>query len=219
MRIAIIGTGNLGTALGVSWIARGHDIVFGVRDANGDARPSGVPARVRLVDVRTAAQGAEVVVLAVPAGAAESVVDAIGADSLHQTVLVDATNPISRGVRVAAGPNGESQAERLQARVPQARLVKALNQVGANVVAKPAFPMRVVSFVAGDDTGAKGTVLSLVGDLGFEGVDAGRLMRARELEELALLWISLAESRDVARAGVRVRSDAQVTRRSAIRQT
>src|ERR671935_102980 len=147
MRIAIIGAGNLGGALGRRWAAAGHDVTFGVREDGGVK--GGLPAGARTASVEGAAAGAEVVVLAVPAGAVADAVAAAG--PLGGKVVVDATNPIGPGLTLAAGPNGESAAERTQALVPGAKVVKAFNQTGANNVANPAYgDSPPVMFYAGD---------------------------------------------------------------------
>jgi predicted dinucleotide-binding enzyme len=84
-----------------------------------------------------------------------------------------------------------------------AKVVKAFNTVGFNIMANPAFGAdRPVMFYCGDDAAAKQTVRPLVEQLGFEAVDAGPLSQARVLEPFALLWISLAyaqgQGRDIA---------------------
>jgi predicted dinucleotide-binding enzyme len=74
-----------------------------------------------------------------------------------------------------------------------ARVVKAFNTAGFEVYADPRFGSDVASlFVCGDDAAAKETVAELARELGMEPVDCGKLAQARRLEELALLWISLA---------------------------
>jgi predicted dinucleotide-binding enzyme len=114
--------------------------------------------------------------------------------ALDGKVLVDATNPVGPGIRLATGPDGASQAERTQQLVPRARVVKAFNQTGANNVAGPSYDPRPVMFVAGDDADARRTAATLTTDLGFEPIEAGPLVRARELESLAILWIALSAS-------------------------
>ena len=118
------------------------------------------------------------------------------AGDLSGKVLVDATNPVRRGaggMEVDEGPKGDSGAERVAAIANGARVVKAFNTTGFNNMANPVYGGEpTVMFVAGDDAAAKETVLRLAADLGFDPVDAGPLLRARELEHLALLWISLS---------------------------
>jgi hypothetical protein len=108
-------------------------------------------------------------------------------------VLVDATNPIGPGLSLELGPAGESGAERLARLVPGARVVKAFNTVGFNVMADPIFPGAAATLCyCGDDPVARRTVHQLAEELGFSPVDVGPLVKARLLEPFALLWITLA---------------------------
>lgn len=185
MRIAVIGTGNVGRALGLGLARAGHDVVFGSR------RPS--ETSIGDVPVATSSEavaGAEVVVLAVPASAAEATLQEL--PDLAGAVVVDTTNAVdwSRGPAVAVHP---SQAERLASLAPGARVVKAFNHIGAEHLDRPSFRSGPPDlFVAGDDEEARRVVMGLAADLGFNPVDAGPLVNARALEHLAVLWMYLA---------------------------
>jgi NADPH-dependent F420 reductase len=196
MRIAVIGAGNVGGTLGRRWAELGHDVTFGLRrseEGAGAVKGGGVlPARAAIADPREATRGADVVVLATPWPAVPDVLRELG-DALDGVTLVDATNPLRPGLMIDAGPNGESGAERVQALAPRARVVKAFNTTGFDNMRDPIYSgERTVMFVAGNDTGAKQRVMTLATELGFDSIDAGALTRARELEHLAVLWISLA---------------------------
>lgn len=207
MRIAVIGAGNVGGTLGRRWAALGHDVVFGLRDpseeavrvkggSSGDAPPSGTT----VATVADAARGADVVVLTTPWAAVREVLRDLGA--LEGMILVDATNPIAAGFRIDAGPGGTSGAEQVQALAPGARVVKAFNTTGWENMRNPTYSEAPTAmFVAGDDGDARKVVLSLATSLGFDAIDAGPLVRARELEHLAMLWISLAMGIGVAPLG------------------
>ena len=197
MRIAVIGAGNVGGTLGRRWAQLGHEVRFGVRDPargaaavkGGDALPSGAT----VATPAEAARGADVVVLTTPWTAVADAVRELGPGALDGVVLVDATNPLGPGFALDVGPQGESGAERLQALVPRARVVKAFNTTGFNNMADPVYGGEpTVMFYTGDDAEAKSAVRALAAALGFDAVDAGPLLRSRELEHLALLWISLA---------------------------
>jgi len=177
MRIAIIGTGRVGTALGTGWTAAGHRVVYGSR------RPAEVDCGVGTADtIAGAARAAEVVVLATPFSA---ILDAIAAaGDLSGKVVVDATNPMG------AGPGAETVAAAAGA---GAKVVKAFNTMGFETMADPSIEGRAaLGLVAGDDAEAKATVLQLAHDLGFDAVDAGGLDAAPLLEHLAELWVHLA---------------------------
>lgn len=186
MRIAIIGAGRVGMALGHGWVRAGHDVMFGVRN------PAGKEVLVgRVGTVPEAARAAEVVVLATPWSAAEAALRE--AEPLTGKVVVDCTNPILPGLAGLAVGTTESAAERLAAAVPGIRLVKAFNTTGAANMTNPSYGgRRLTMFLCGDDAGAKRAVAELTDDLGMEPVDAGDLAVARYLEPLAMLWIHLA---------------------------
>ena len=192
MEIAIIGAGNVGAALATAWKRAGHSILLGLRDA-GKHGELIKRTGARALSPADAAQGAEVVVLALPYPAVEPVVSELG--PLAGKILIDATNPVARtdhGPDLALGFT-DSAAEALARQVPQARVVKTLNQVGAEVMEDTSgFAHPPVMFMAGDDEDAKRVVSTLLADLGFEPLDAGPLHRARLLEPLAMVWINQA---------------------------
>jgi hypothetical protein len=120
---------------------------------------------------------------------------ALGADrgTLDGVPLLDTTNPLTAEFRLDVGSHGESGAERLQAIAGAAHVVKVFNTTGFDNMRDPRYDgAPTVMFAAGDDANAKKVALDLATALGFDAIDAGPLTRARELEHLALLWISLA---------------------------
>jgi 8-hydroxy-5-deazaflavin:NADPH oxidoreductase len=194
MQIAIIGTGNVGSAIARGLKGRGHVVTLGVREAS---RPDIVALAkevgARLTDPQEAAQSAEVVILALPWDKAESAVLALG--DLTGRIVIDCMNPLAMidGVLSLAIGHTTSGAEQVQAWLPAARVVKTLNQVGAEIMQDNAnLPHRPVQFMAGNDPDAKIKVAILLADLGFEPLDAGDLVRARILEPFAMVWINQA---------------------------
>lgn len=195
MRIAVLGSGNVGGTLGRRWAAAGHSVAFGVRDVNrgADAVKGGdtLPTGATVTTMADALREVDVVLLATPWNAASETLRTAG--PLRGVVVIDATNPLGAGFRLERGPNGESGAELLQAVVPEARVVKAFNSTGFSNMADPVYDgAATVMFYAGDDATAKDTVRTLVEAIGFDAIDAGALIRSRELESLATLWIGLA---------------------------
>lgn len=191
MRIAIIGAGNVGSALGGSLARAGHQITLAARDV-ADARQ--VAERIGVSSAATpaeAASDAEVVVLAVPFGAAEAVAAEV-ASAAPDPVIVDATNPIKpdySGLVSAGGPSG---AERVAAAAHSTRVVKAFNTVFAGLQAESGTldgPIDVL--LAGDDRDAKATVAALVNSIDARPIDAGPLTAATSLEAMAWLNIQL----------------------------
>jgi 8-hydroxy-5-deazaflavin:NADPH oxidoreductase len=200
VRIAIIGAGNVGAALGRNWARCGHAIRFGLRDP-ASPKYAALAGTGALLPAVEAAAGAEAVVVATPWHATEAALAALG--GLAGKLVLDATNPLAMGpagLGLAIG-HTESGGERVAAWLPGASVFKALNTTGAENTADPsAYPVRPVMFVAGDDAARKPEALALVADLGFEAVDAGPLANARLLEAHAMLWIDLALKRGQGRS-------------------
>lgn len=175
VRIAIIGAGRVGTTLGSAFEAKGHSIVYGVRDPKKSQERNAKT-------VTDAMAAADIVVLATPWPVTESLV-CEHAWSLAGKIVIDATNPISATLIDLAIGFDSSGAELLQSQAREARVFKAFNTVGVDVMAKPRFPEgRAAMFVAGPDGPDKKVVMSLVADVGFDTVDAGPLKAARLLE-------------------------------------
>jgi predicted dinucleotide-binding enzyme len=187
MKIAILGKGNVGSTLGAGWAARGHEVIFGVRDPN---KGSAV-ANTKAASVKEAAQAGEVVVLAVPWNAVPAALRSAG--NLNGKILLDATNPLLPDLSGIDAPEGISGGEQVASLVPGVPVVKIFNTTGYPNMANPDYNgQRATMFYCGDELEAKKVAASLAEDLGFEAVDAGPLREARCLEPLALLWIHLA---------------------------
>lgn len=185
MKVAIIGAGNVGTALARTATRAGHEVVIAAAHPERAAAAAATVGATPADSPRAAATGADVVILAVPAQAVAEVAREVAA--ARPSVIVDVTN------RPTPDPEGRptSIAEELQQAVPGAPVVKAFNTAFAFVQADPtAYSVPVDGFVAGDDPTAKRTALALVESLGFRPVDAGSLAAARTLEGMAWLNIS-----------------------------
>ena len=193
MNIGIIGAGNVGKALGETWLKKGHRVCFsysrdleklrGYAAGLGTNAAAGTPAE--------AAAFGPVVVLAAPWPAVEDALRAAG--PLNGKILVDCTNPVKPDLSGLAIGHTSSAAEEIARRVPGAKVVKAFNTTGAENMRNPQFGSgRASMFVCADAPEAKSVVVGLARDAGFEVVDAGLLNVARLLEPLAMLWIHLA---------------------------
>jgi len=199
MKIAIIGAGNVGGALGTNWAQKGHDIVFGVRDPKAEKTQAllrAIGGKARAATAAEAAASADIIVLSTPWPAAEAAIRSMG--DLKGKIVLDATNPLTRGpdgIGLEIG-HAISGGEKVQGWAAGASVFKTLNTTGFGNMANPVFKgVKSVMFVAGDDAAAKPKVMALVGDLGFELIDAGPLRNARLLEAHAMLWIDLAMTR------------------------
>ena len=194
MRIAIIGTGNVGGAIAQGLKNKGHAVTLGARDPDAPAMITlASRAGAAVATPAEAAAAAEVIILALPWNVAEAVVGALG--DLSGRIVVDCMNPLGRtpaGLALTLG-HTSSGGEIVQGWLPGARVVKTLNQVGAEMMAdNSSLPHRPVMFMAGNDDAAKGAVAELLTDLGFDPLDAGDITRSRLLEPFGMVWINQA---------------------------
>jgi 8-hydroxy-5-deazaflavin:NADPH oxidoreductase len=192
MKIAIIGTGSVGASLARGLGGKGHEVWLGTRDPQASAPLSAETGATAALPAEAAAR-ADIVILALPWTVAEGAVKALG--GLAGKIVIDCMNPIGMvdgALGLTVGHSG-SGAETVAGWLPEARVVKTLNQVGAEVMADNAkMAHRPVMFMAGNDETAKAAVAGLLTDLGFEPLDAGDLARARILEPFAMVWINQA---------------------------
>lgn len=192
MKIAMIGAGAVGSALGHGWLNHGHEVFFGLRNPD-ESKYRDLPGRMTPPE---AAAKAEIVVLATPWQATEAAVRGLG--DLSGKIVIDCTNPLGMG------PDGlglvlgydTSAGERVGQWARGASVFKAFNTTGAvNMTEASSYAIAPAMFVAGDDTVRKPIVMQLARDIGFEPIDAGPLRIARLLEPLAMLWIDQALNR------------------------
>ena len=173
MNIAIIGNGNVGSAL-----------QRGLSRAKHDVRTS------TKTDAKETAAWGEIVILAVPFPALDSVVRDIGG-ALGGKIVIDVTNALTPDMQLALGYS-TSGAEELQKKLPAARVVKCFNTVFADYMDKGRMDgQQLTAFAASDDDEARKTVLRLATEIGFDAVDGGPLRNARSLEELGFFNIQL----------------------------
>lgn len=194
MRIAIIGTGNVGGSIAQGLKNKGHAVTLGARDPHGpDLIALASRAGAAVATPAEAAAAAEVIILALPWNVAEAAVAALG--DLSGRIVVDCMNPLGRtpdGIALTLG-HTNSGGEIVQGWLPGARVVKTLNQVGAEMMAdNTGLPHRPVMFMAGNDDGAKAAVALLLADLGFDPLDAGDITKSRLLEPFGMVWINQA---------------------------
>jgi NADPH-dependent F420 reductase len=189
--IAIIGAGNVGSALATAFARAGHDVVVASRDAeDAGALATATGARVAGSNVEAAA-GADVTVLAIPFAGAEAVAREI-APVVSGRIVVDVTNRMDFGPTGPTIDAGLSNAEKLAAWLPGASVVKAFNTLFAANQADPIRDgVRLDGFVAADDEAARRLVVALAASIGLDPVDVGPLARAQQLEQLAFLNIAV----------------------------
>ncbi len=191
MNIAVIGAGNVGSALGAAWARKGHRVTYGVREPGSEKARALAGKNASVAGLAEAARGAEVVVLATPWGATKEAIQTAG--TLAGKTVIDCTNPLLPDLSGLEVGHTRSGGELVAEWTKGASVFKTFNHTGAGTMASQAgFAQKPVMFVAGDDPARKRSVLQLVTDAGFEAVDAGELKSARLLEPLAMLWIQLA---------------------------
>lgn len=189
--ITFIGTGNVASALGPKFADLGHDIVYGSRAPQRDD----VQALVRQTGNRASAASpvdsvidADIVVVAVPGLVTLSVVAGLG--DLSGKIIIDVTNPtetLESGLRVHAVET--SNAEIIQAMLPDAFVVKAFNTLNYRTMIDPASAGGPVTIpLAGNDDSAKVKVAELAQAIGFETSDIGPIAYAHELEGMLVLF-------------------------------
>ncbi len=194
MKIGIIGAGNVGSALARGWIAKGHEVKFGVPD------PASNKIGALLVELGTQATAGSVaeaagfgtvVALAVPWQAAQDAVQNMG--NLSGKILLDCTNPIKADFSGLEIGHTTSAGEIVAQWAAGANVVKIFNTTGANVMADSHFDGQLpVMFYCGDNAESKKVGAQLASELGFDPVDAGPLTQAAQLEAAAWLWITMA---------------------------
>ncbi|SCB45667.1 hypothetical protein GA0061103_6759 [Rhizobium multihospitium] len=184
MKIAVIGTGNMGAGLARLLAGARSDVVIGHRDpAKAAAFAAELGAGVEAGGVAAAVKLADIVLLALPYGAIADMLKEAG--NLKGKVLIDISNPVTADFRGLVVGHSSSAAEEIQALVPEATVVKAFNTIFAPLLPAEGRNGKVLQvFIAGDDEKAKNAVSRLVKSIGFEAVDAGPLTNARFIEPI-----------------------------------
>lgn len=196
MKIGILGSAEVGQALGEGFLQEGYEVMLGTRDVHKEevvkwkaAHPGAATGSF----AETAKFG-EMLVLACPGSAVESLVNLAGPGNFTNKIVIDATNPIDKGAPVDGVLKffttlEDSLLERTQRLLPTARLVKAFNSVGSTSMYKPNFAGGKPSmFICGNDEGARKTVTDILTAFGWETEDMGVAAAARAIEPLCLLW-------------------------------
>jgi NADPH-dependent F420 reductase len=198
MNVTIIGAGNMGRGIGTRAVAGGHSVTF--VDANPEAAEKAAAdvkgSAKKGVKVSTASLGnvelGDVVVLAVWYGTNIEIAKQLGT-KLAGKVVLDVANPLNSTYDgLATAPDSSSAEDLAKAVAAGAKVVKAFNTTFAGtLLASQVDGQSLDVFIAGDDAEAKGKVSQLVTDGGMRAIDAGPLHRARQIEAMQLLHITL----------------------------
>ena len=190
MKIGIIGSGNVGKALARSAVRAGHEVTLSAAHPDHAAAAAKETGAHAAASNSEAVKDADLVVVAVPYDMLGDVFRGLGS-AVDGKVVIDATNHINvQNPGEVLG--GISNAEEIQKRHPQVRVVKAFNYSFASRMASPTVDgVRIDGFVAGDDQEAKNKALEFVESIGYRPLDAGPLVMARVLEGMGLLIVTL----------------------------
>lgn len=193
MEIAVLGAGNVGSALATRLVGAGHHVTLaGTRPDSPRLLRAAAAAGAGSATAAEAVATAEVVFLAVPFAALDAALTDDVRAGLDGTVVVDVTNPLAADSMSLTLGHTTSAGEEVAARLPRSRVVKAFNTVMAATLAAPVLGgARQLLPVAGDDAAAKQVVIDLGTRLGFDALDAGPLTNARYLEPAVELLIQL----------------------------
>lgn len=201
MRIAVVGTGMVGRSLAARLAELGHDVVMGTRDpestrSRGDETAAWLAEHpeVELAPFATSADDAEIVVNASGGLVALQVLTQVGAENLVGKVLIDISNPLdfSAGFPPTLSvKDTDSLGEQIQRAFPEARVVKTLNTLNADLMTHPATLGESTSvFVSGNDAAAKLVVTEMLTSFGHTDViDLGGIETARGTEMYLPLWL------------------------------
>ena len=215
MKIAVLGTGTVGRTVSARLAELGHDVTLGTRDPEATAAREEYAAwaaaqpGIALATFPDAAASADLVVHAGSGLAALGLLDQAGAENLAGKVLLDISNPLdfSAGFPPTLSvKDTDSLGEQIQRAHPDARVVKALNTLTADLMVHPqALGAESSVFVSGDDAAAKETVTELLTSFGHTDViDLGDITTARGAEMWLPLWLRLMGALGTASFNIKV---------------
>ena len=186
MNIGIIGTGNMGGALGARWAQNGHAVVFGSRDSNkAKAAAARASSSAQAGDYDAAAAFGDVILYTVRGIFPSTLLR--DSNSLAGKIVIDCNNTdmTSDARPIDPNPGGPTLVELLAADIPQARVVKAFTSIPHRVIElgrETLAPARIAALISADDADAKRTTMALAEELGFVAVDCGPLDYSRTVD-------------------------------------
>jgi predicted dinucleotide-binding enzyme len=190
MKIAILGSGQVGLALASKLVSAGHSVRFGVRNSSSAkaTKAGALVSSAPILSVQEACSDAEVIMITTPPEAVLALIPQMG--NPHSKIIIDATN----SVRTRPEPY-PTAFHAIKAIVKTQQVVKCFNTTGFENILNPDYPGfgAIDMFCAGDDKNAKEVAKTLSLDIGFGACwDFGGDDKVELLEKLALSWINLA---------------------------
>ena len=205
MRIAILGSGLMGSALGKAWARAGHSVTFSYsRDrAKLEALARDAGADTRTAAPNEAVRGAEVILVSVPWHHLDDALAAAGGpDTFAEKIVISCSMPMVADDSDLAIGHDTSGAETLARRVPRAHFVAGFNTIPSELITPDS--VRATErgegphvVICGDDADAKDVAADLAWDAGFTPVDAGPLRISRYVEPFSLLVAQLAYTQEL----------------------
>lgn len=189
MKIAIIGTGNVGAALAQKWAIADHDIFLSVRQLDSFKGSELLSKEnIKVCRVKEAVQKSDIILLATPATAAIEVAESLG--NTEGKIIIDAMNIV-----MGKGPVGyENTTDAVLDHTNTKDVVKCFNTTGFNNIQNTQYgDLSLDMFVAGNSRVGKETAIQLAKDAGFaECYDIGGNEKFELMEQFAWFWINLA---------------------------
>jgi 8-hydroxy-5-deazaflavin:NADPH oxidoreductase len=202
MKIAVLGTGMVGNALGTKLVQNGHEVTMGSRTAKNETAQkwaSSLGERAHSATFRDAAAFSEIVISCTGGMHSMEALESVGVEPLRGKILIDVSNPLQQdkdGSMVLGFCNTDSLGERIQRAFPQTRVVKALNTVNCDIMIEPSrVPGDHNLFICGNDAAAKKEVAKYLNEwFGWKIdniIDLGDITAARGTEMMMPLWMRL----------------------------
>lgn len=212
MKIGVLGTGVTGQTIGSKLVQLGHDVMLGSRN---EANPTAVTwakeegHNALYGTFMNAAEFGEIIFNCTLGSSSLSALNLAGAGNLKGKILVDTSNPLDRSTDTwtLTVCNTDSLGEQIQRAFPDAKVVKTLNTVNANVMVAPSKLIEKTDvFVSGNDIEAKATVVMILRDwFGWrEIIDLGNITTSRSVEMYVPLWHNLRTAISSQRFNIKV---------------
>ena len=198
-RVGVLGSGDVAKQLGRGFATRGYDVMLGTRDPKKlEKWKAEVRGKVSLGSFAQAAAHGDLIVVATHGAATEAVLEQAGPRNFNGKIVVDTTNPLdfSHGGPGLLFGLTDSLGERVQRKLPGAKVVKCFNTVGNAMMVDPKFASGSARmWICGNDAEAKRAVDGLLRELGWAGgLDIGSIDGARWLEAMLPLWFRVGQA-------------------------
>ena len=199
MKIAVLGTGNVGQTIGAKLVSLNHEVIMGSRSADNEkAKNFAQQHSAKNGTFAEPAAQAEIIFNCVSGGASMQALQLAGTENLKGKILVDLSNPLdfSTGTLRLSVCNDDSLGEQIQRAFPETKVVKTLNTLWCGLMINPLLigEGNHQLFMCGNDSGAKTEVMTLLQTFGWNPLnimDLGDITGARGMEMYLPLWLRI----------------------------